>query len=284
MQSVRANFIRNILAVVNPHRMPLLNRALDLLGCVVALPLLAVGVAVMTAVTRCGSPGPVVFRQERVGYRGHRFTIFKFRTMTVNADQTAHQNYFKHLMGTNAPMAKLDASRDPRMIPGGWILRATGLDELPQIINVLRGDMSLVGPRPCMPSEFAEYLPSQQERVNAVPGLTGLWQVSGKNRTTFEEMIRLDIHYARHASLLLNLRIIILTPWALASQVSDTYANRQSLLRGNAPSRVSPWPFRTALAGLSPWLTGASPDRRVAAAGIPAAPIRRATASATKLN
>ena len=283
MQSVPANFTGKISAVANPHRMPLFNRALDLLGCLVALPLLGVGVLIMTAVTRCGSPGPVLFRQERIGYRGRRFTIFKFRTMTVNANQSAHQNHFKHLMGTNAPMVKLDASRDARMIAGGWILRATGLDELPQIINVLRGDMSLVGPRPCMPGEFAEYLPAQRERVNAVPGLTGLWQVSGKNRTTFEEMIRLDIHYARHASLFLNLKIIVLTPWALASQVSDTCANRRSRLRAKVSRRAYSLPFRAALSGFS-WLTGFPLGRRVVVAGMRAAPIRGGTESVTRLN
>jgi hypothetical protein len=155
--------------------------------------------------------------------------MFKFRTMTVNADQAAHQNHFKQYIGVNIPMVKLDAVRDARLIPGGWLLRATGLDELPQIINVIRGDMSLVGPRPCLPSEFADYMPAQRERVNAVPGLTGLWQVSGKNRTTFAEMIRLDIHYARHTSLLLNLRIIALTPLALGSQV----------IRGPVGNRIS---------------------------------------------
>jgi len=123
---------------------------------------------------------------------------------------------------------KLDDLRDTRLIPGGWLLRASGMDELPQIINVLCGDMSLVGPRPCIPSEFDLYLPWQQERVNAVPGLTGLWQVSGKNRTTFDEMIRLDIHYARNVSLWLNLKIIFLTPWSMAAQICDTRMNRKS--------------------------------------------------------
>ena len=214
--------------------MPVLNRAIDLLCCMAALPVLGLGVLAMTAITQCSSPGPVLFKQERIGFGGRRFTIFKFRTMKVNADQKAHQDYFKSLIGSNAPMAKLDATHDARLIPGGRLLRATGLDELPQIINVLRGEMSLVGPRPCLPGEFAEYLPEHRERVNAVPGLTGLWQVSGKNRTTFEEMIRLDIHYARHASLPLNLKIIVLTPWALAVQVYDTCARLRSPARVHA--------------------------------------------------
>lgn len=208
--------------------MPAWKRGIDILCCLLALPVLVFWVLLMTVVTWLISPGPVFFRQERVGFRGRRFKIFKFRTMTFGADTTFHQNHFKQLMDSNAPMVKLDARRDGRLIPGGWMLRASGMDELPQLINVLCGDMSLVGPRPCIPSEFEQYLPAQRERVNAVPGLTGLWQVSGKNRTTFEEMIRLDIHYARNVSLLLDLKIILLTPWALVVQICDTGMRRKS--------------------------------------------------------
>lgn len=125
-------------------------------------------------------------------------------------------------------MAKLDDQRDSRLIPGGWILRASGLDELPQLFNVLCGEMSVVGPRPCIPSEFDAYSPSHRERFDAVPGLTGLWQVSGKNRTTFEEMVRLDIQYARNASLALNLEIMLRTPSALVAQIRDSRTRRKS--------------------------------------------------------
>jgi lipopolysaccharide/colanic/teichoic acid biosynthesis glycosyltransferase len=124
-------------------------------------------------------------------------------------------------------MTKLD-SRDSRLIPGGWLIRALGLDELPQILNVLKGDMSIVGPRPCLPYEFDNYSPRHRERFNAVPGLTGLWQVSGKNRTTFEEMIRLDIAYSNETSLWLDLRIILMTVPALFLQVGDTRKDRQA--------------------------------------------------------
>ena len=208
--------------------MPAGNRGLDIFCCLLALPVLGLGVMLMTLVTRLIAPGPVFFRQERVGYRGRRFKIYKFRTMKVGADATVHQNHFKQLIASNAPMVKLDALRDTRLIPGGWLLRASGLDELPQLINVLCGDMSLVGPRPCLPSEFEQFRPWQRERVNTLPGLTGLWQVSGKNRTTFEDMIRLDIHYARNASLPLNLKIIFLTPWALGEQIRETRLRRKS--------------------------------------------------------
>ncbi len=208
--------------------MPAWKRAFDLFVCVLGLPILGLLVLLLTVATWLVCPGPVFFRQERVGFQGRRFRLFKFRTMTVGADTASHQKHFKQLVDSNAPMAKLDGWRDARLIPGGWMLRASGLDELPQFINVLRGEMSLVGPRPCIPGEFARHLTAQRERANAVPGLTGLWQVSGKNRTTFEEMIRLDIDYARRVSPLLDLRIILLTPWALVVQIIDTRQRRSS--------------------------------------------------------
>jgi len=212
----------------NEVPLPLWKRAIDLLGCLAALPLLILCTVFMTIVTKIVSPGPVLFRQERVGYKGRRFKIYKFRSMHVCADTKGHQNYFKELVGTNAPMVKLDARGDSRLLPGAWLLRATGLDELPQIINVLRGDMSLVGPRPCLPSEAELYQPWQLERFDTLPGLTGLWQVSGKNRTTFEEMMRLDIHYARTKAFWTDLRIIVMTVPALLVQVYDTKIGRRS--------------------------------------------------------
>ena len=142
------------------------------------------------------SPGPLLYRQERIGYRGRRFMILKFRTMKINVETQTHEGYFERLMQTDCPMTKLDC-RDARLIRGGRILRALGLDELPQLFNVVRGEMSLVGPRPCTPHEFERYQPAQKERVNAPPGLTGYWQVNGKNKTTFSEMIAMDIFYAK---------------------------------------------------------------------------------------
>lgn len=204
------------------------TRALDIFCCVLVLPLLAMGVLVMTAVTALVSPGPVFFRQERIGFKGRRFNIWKFRTMHVAANSAIHQTHFNRLVESNSPMVKLDDQRDIRLIPSGWILRASGLDELPQLLNVLSGEMSIVGPRPCIPSELEAYSPSHRERFDAVPGLTGLWQVSGKNRTTFEEMVRLDIHYARHASLALYLKIMLLTPSALVVQILDSRMGRKS--------------------------------------------------------
>lgn len=210
--------------------LPAWKRCIDLACCVAAMPVLAVGTLVMTVITKIVSPGPVFFRQERIGYKGRRFQIYKFRSMTLGADTSGHQSYYKDLIGTNAPMVKLDARGDSRLLPGAWLLRASGLDELPQLINVLRGEMSLVGPRPCIPKEFEQYLPWQQKRCDAMPGLTGLWQVSGKNRTTFEEMIRLDIKYSQRLSLWLDLKIIVLTLPSLLQQIYDTKIGRKASL------------------------------------------------------
>lgn len=208
--------------------LPFWKRSLDLLFCLVALPILMLGTLVMAIVTKCVSPGPIFYRQVRIGYMGRPFKIFKFRTMTVSADPRIHQEYCRKLIDTNAPMAKLDVRGDARLIPFGWFLRASGLDELPQIINVLRGEMSIVGPRPCLPIEFEQFLPWQRGRCHAIPGLTGLWQVSGKNRTTFEEMIRLDLQYAQELSATQDLRIILLTPRTLLQQIYDTRTGRRS--------------------------------------------------------
>jgi exopolysaccharide production protein ExoY len=206
---------------------PAWKRLADVACCLLALPLLIICALIMTVITKLLSPGPVIFRQERVGYQGRRFKIYKFRSMHVNVDTSKHEKYFKALVGTNAPMLKLDTQGDAWLIPGGWLLRASGLDELPQVINILRGEMSFIGPRPCLPSEADLYLPWQRERFNALPGLTGLWQVSGKNRTTFDEMIRLDIRYAQTRSWWLDLKIIVLTAPALLMQIYDTKIGRR---------------------------------------------------------
>lgn len=200
---------------------PRWKRGLDIACCMAAMPLfflLTLFVAILTAIT---SPGPIFFRQERVGYKGRRFRIYKFRTMHVRADEATHQAHWAGLIRSGASMQKLDARADPRVIPGGWLLRATGLDELPQILNMLRGEMCLVGPRPCIPYEYEQYTPYQRQRLDTIPGLTGLWQVSGKNRTTFDEMIQLDIRYAAKPSLSLDIKIILLTLPALWAQISD---------------------------------------------------------------
>jgi len=202
--------------------LPLWKRLIDVACAIIVLPFLAVAALVMTIVMKFLSPGPVFFHQERVGYRGNRFRIFKFRTMHVNHDAKQHDAYVRSLVDTNAPMAKPDKHLAKSLIPGGRILRASGLDELPQIINILRGEMTVVGPRPCLPAEYDLYQSWQRERFDTVPGVTGLWQVSGKNRTTFEEMVRLDVEYVQRRSFWLDVRILILTLPALVTQINDS--------------------------------------------------------------
>src|SRR6266478_260657 len=160
-------------------------------------------------VTRIASPGPIFYRQERIGFGGRHFFISKFRTMKLSAETQVHERHFEEFMRVDCPMTKLDVYGDPRLAPFGRILRASGLDELPQILNVLKGEMSLVGPRPCTLHEFQRYEPWQKERFDAPAGLTGYWQVNGKNKTTFREMINMDVFYGRNMSLRLDLAIIL---------------------------------------------------------------------------
>jgi lipopolysaccharide/colanic/teichoic acid biosynthesis glycosyltransferase len=207
------------------------RRTLDALFILLALPFLIPLALLIALLIRSGSAGPVLFRQERVGYLGTRFTCFKFRTMFIDADTTTHQEYMHQQMNSNTSMIKMDEQGDPRIIPFGLFLRASGLDELPQLINVLRGEMSLVGPRPCLPYEYDKYLPWQRERFETVPGLTGLWQVSGKNKTTFLEMIQLDIKYAKNKTLWWDLKIILMTIPALIIQMLETRLLKKSFPR-----------------------------------------------------
>ncbi len=215
---------------------------LDITCILLALPIWLPLMILLILVTRIASPGPIFYRQERVGLGGKLFSIWKFRTMQISADTQTHEKYFRELMEVDRPMTKLDAYGDPRLTPFGQFLRASGLDELPQIFNVLSGDMSLVGPRPCLPNEFAHYEPWQRERVNGLPGLTGHWQVNGKNNTTFTEMIEMDLFYLKNASLLLDLKIMLKTAAVMARQVMEFKQSAQRIrLRSN----------RTQLEGIS---------------------------------
>lgn len=207
---------------------PVWKRLLDLSCILLVLPvagplllMIAIGIKIL-------SRGPVLFRQPRIGYRGKPFTCFKFRSMRADANTRLHEDYFKQLMHSKSPMTKLDSSGDRRLIPLGILLRASGLDELPQLFNVLRGDMSLVGPRPCTPNEYQDYSTWQKQRFAILPGLTGLWQVSGKNRTTFEEMIQLDTHYMEKCSFWLDLKIMFRTIPVLVVEVHEMLGRLRS--------------------------------------------------------
>ena len=212
--------------------LPFWKRALDFSVMLILAPALVLLGGIVALVVGCGSCGPIFFRQRRVGYKGREFTCYKFRTMHVGAETDSHRGHATQLIKSETPMTKLDTRRDPRLVPFGAALRAMGLDELPQLINVLRGEMSIVGPRPCIPYEYELYEPWQRRRCEAVPGLTGLWQVSGKNRTTFNQMVWLDIEYSQRSSLWLDVTIILKTLPALWRQCSDM----RTLKREESPS------------------------------------------------
>jgi lipopolysaccharide/colanic/teichoic acid biosynthesis glycosyltransferase len=233
---------------------PLWKRSLDVGLIILSAPITLLVGAVIALVIKVGSRGPVIFKQERVGFKGQTFTCFKFRTMHTGAEIGSHRGHTAQLIKSEAPMTKLDAKQDPRIIPFGTILRATGLDELPQLLNVLRGEMSIVGPRPCVQYEYEMYEAWQKRRFDAVPGLTGLWQVSGKNRTTFNQMINLDIEYSERSSLGLDLKIIFKTIPALVIQCLDQRAQKKQARAVTA-----------AVVAANPETTGASGVMKVAA-------------------
>jgi lipopolysaccharide/colanic/teichoic acid biosynthesis glycosyltransferase len=220
-------------------RVPSWKRVLDctlvLLTAPVWLPLGAI-----TAIwVKLVSPGPALFRQERIGHMGARFLCLKFRTMKVNADTTVHREHLNHLMTSNRPMRKLDAAGDARLIPGGLWLRTLGVDELPQLLNVLRGEMSLVGPRPSTAYEYEMFQPRHRRRCETLPGLTGLWQVKGKNRTTFEKMMELDITYVQTKSLFLDVKILAGTLPAILLQVWDVQSGRRAAAKAQPEGIVA---------------------------------------------
>jgi len=198
------------------------RRLLDITLAAATLLALSPLLGAIALAIRLESPGPVVFRQRRLG-RGRRpFTVLKFRTMRHGADAAPHREYVHSLIdrpdgGEGGRLYKL--SVDDRITRVGRFLRAWSLDELPQLVNVLRGEMALVGPRPVIPYEVERYPERYLARFAVKPGLTGLWQVSGRNERSYEEMVRFDIEYAQRASLLLDLRILAKTlPVVLARQ------------------------------------------------------------------
>ncbi|MDQ2933040.1 MAG: sugar transferase [bacterium] len=203
--------IPTLIAIPHPT-ISLKKRVFDLL-CISLASLLLIPLMILIALSIkvvSKGRGPIFFKQERIGYKGKRFILWKFRSMQVGASTLVHEKHITHAMASNLPLSKLDEN-DPRLIPLGGLLRSSGLDELPQIINILRGEMSLVGPRPCLPSEHALYLPRHKRRYNSLPGVTGFWQVNGKNKTTFREMIAMDLWYAKNKSVTLDVWIMYRT-------------------------------------------------------------------------
>lgn len=204
----------------------IVKRSIDFVASLALLALASPLMVVIAAAIKLTSRGPVLFRQERLGQYGRPFTFLKFRSMFVNNDPAIHREYIKQFIAGTADQHPANGNgsnvykltQDPRITRVGRILRKTSLDELPQLFNVLIGQMSLVGPRPPVPYEFVAYEIWHRRRLlEARPGITGLWQVSGRSQTKFDEMVRLDLKYAKSWSLLLDFKIIMQTPRAMLS-------------------------------------------------------------------
>ena len=196
------------------------KRVLDITIATLVLLVTAPFLGLIALAVKLDSPGPVLFIQERVGKEGRRFRIFKFRTMQVNNNSAIHEQHIAQLIAENAepkPGESLKLQDDPRITPLGRFLRRTSLDELPQFVNVLRGDMSVVGPRPDVPYAVAAYPPWYHDRFRAMPGITGYWQVEARNRVSYEQMIRMDIEYYYRQSLWMDLLLILKTPFSMLS-------------------------------------------------------------------
>ena len=203
-----------------------LKRSVDVTGSIFGLLLFSPLFLIISILIKVTSEGPVFFKQQRVGPFGKTFTFLKFRSMLVNNDETIHREYVTKLIegnknceqnrdgGAKCPVYKIKS--DPRITPIGKFLRKTSLDELPQFLNVLKGDMSIVGPRPPIPYEFEKYDIWHRERLLRMkPGITGLWQVMGRSSTSFDDMVRLDVKYLREWSFWRDIVIIFKTPWVM---------------------------------------------------------------------
>jgi exopolysaccharide biosynthesis polyprenyl glycosylphosphotransferase len=197
-----------------------LKRAVDILGATVGLILFSPIMLVTSLAIKLTSPGPVIFTQNRFGKKGARFPFYKFRSMYWNVDDQIHQEYVTNLIKGNhekinqgdeeEPLYKIKS--DPRITRIGRIIRKASIDELPQFFNVLKGEMSLVGPRPPIPYEVEKYEPWHLRRILEIkPGITGLWQVDGRSKTSFDDMVRMDLRYVQSRSLWLDIKILLKT-------------------------------------------------------------------------
>lgn len=195
------------------------KRAFDLAVSLAAAIILAPLYLAIALLVKRSSPGPVLYVQERLGRNGRPFRFYKFRSMRHDADDSIHRQFAAMFINGDADGCRarnggktlFKLERDPRVTGIGQWLRRTSLDELPQLLNIIKGDMSLVGPRPPISYEIENYQPWHLERLKVTPGLTGLWQVTGRSQVSFDEMVHLDLHYINHWSLLLDLKIILRT-------------------------------------------------------------------------
>ncbi len=223
----RPEIYPDVLEDINPRRIHRVGkRLLDVAGSLTALIVLSPIFLVVALIIKLTSPGPVLYRQTRIGQFGKSFVFLKFRSMSVDADPEVHRKFVTEFIegqkpngnGHAAGAAVYKLNGDSRITRVGGFIRKTSLDELPQFLNVLMGHMSLVGPRPPIPYELVKYESWHRRRIlEAKPGITGLWQVYGRSRTSFDEMVRLDLRYIQKQSFLLDLKLLLLTPFAVAS-------------------------------------------------------------------
>lgn len=200
-----------------------IKRTIDIIGSLFGLLICSPLFIIIPILIKRDSKGPVFFRQKRVGHCGKTFTFLKFRSMVNNNDSTEHEKFVQELIHPSKPVDAgstqfFKMMNDRRVTGIGKLLRKTSIDELPQLINVLLGDMSLVGPRPAIPYEVNKYQPWHLQRIFPLkPGITGVWQVRGRSQTTFDTMVRMDIEYIRNWSILLDLKLLCLTPYSVLS-------------------------------------------------------------------
>ncbi|MDB2089618.1 sugar transferase [Clostridium paraputrificum] len=187
------------------------KRVIDIVCSLSGLLLLSPVLIIVSILIKLESDGPIIFSQDRIGYKGQKFKMYKFRSMVVNAEELKKKLAERNEM--SGPMFKM--KNDPRVTKVGKFIRKTSIDELPQLINILKGEMSLVGPRPSLPKEVKEFEPWMMERLEVKPGLTCYWQVSGRNDIDFEDWMKLDIKYVRERSFWLDIKLIFKTFFVL---------------------------------------------------------------------
>jgi exopolysaccharide biosynthesis polyprenyl glycosylphosphotransferase len=199
------------------------KRIFDIVIASILLVILSPLLLLIAILIKLDSPGPVIYKQQRIGEKGQLFTMFKFRSMHVNNDPTVHKKHISRLIQQNLSPKQLSGNHkgslkienDPRITRVGRVIRRASLDELPQLFNILRNEMSLVGPRPDVPYAVELYKDWHKRRFECPPGMTGWWQVKGHNRVSYDEMMRMDIYYIENMSLWLDIKIILLTPFEM---------------------------------------------------------------------
>ncbi len=199
--------IINVSEVEEDRLYAVMKRLIDIITTFVLLVLFLPLIPVVTILIKLDSPGSILYKQKRVGKNGKEFDFYKFRSMVVGAESVI--GALKPLCGMDGPIFKL--KEDPRITPVGRFLRRSSLDELPQLINVLKGEMSIVGPRPNLPSEVSHYLPWQRKRLDVTPGITCFWQIAGRSHIGFQEWMRLDLEYIRKRSMRTDFMIMLKT-------------------------------------------------------------------------